>query len=104
SCPTATPVLQVPAGPLLEGDTVTLRCRVRQKNPAPFVRFFHHEKGLAWYIRQTELSLPPLQLRHSGRYRCSVEGRSWPWPPVWDESAPVAVTVHGEHPTPHTSV
>ena len=80
--------------PLLEGDTVTLRCRGWGNNPVTRVRFYTDKKDLAWFQRGTELSLFPLEVQHSGRYRCkgimgSQEARS----------APVTVTVHGEHPT-----
>ncbi|NXR46033.1 FCGR2 protein, partial [Hippolais icterina] len=96
SCPTATAVLQVPAQALLEGDTVTLRCRVRQNESVPVVRFYHDGNYLLWYYRRTELTLPPLQLHHSGHYGCSVSPSFWP--PLWDELAvTVTVTVHGEH-------
>uniref|UniRef100_A0A8D2M1W2 Ig-like domain-containing protein n=1 Tax=Zonotrichia albicollis TaxID=44394 RepID=A0A8D2M1W2_ZONAL len=47
----------------------------------------------------TELTLFPLQLHHSGRYRC----REWVLKDrEWVVSAPVTVTVHGENPTAST--
>uniref|UniRef100_A0A8C3ULN9 Ig-like domain-containing protein n=1 Tax=Catharus ustulatus TaxID=91951 RepID=A0A8C3ULN9_CATUS len=70
SCPTEPLVLQVPARALLEGDTVTLRCRGWQDNPVTGVRFYKDEKDLQGSFRGSELSLPLLQLQHSGRYRC----------------------------------
>ncbi|NXO92473.1 FCRLB protein, partial [Certhia brachydactyla] len=85
SCPTATPVLQVPAGTLLEGDKVTLRCRVRQKESVSVAHFYHDGKLLWRHFGSTELSLSPLQLQHSGRYSCSVRGN--PWSSRWMESA-----------------
>uniref|UniRef100_A0A8C3MVV1 Uncharacterized protein n=1 Tax=Geospiza parvula TaxID=87175 RepID=A0A8C3MVV1_GEOPR len=66
-------VLQVPAQALLEGDTVTLRCRGS--------------------LRRTKLSLSSLQLHHSGRYGCEGLVGSWQ-----SRSAAVTVTAHGEHP------
>uniref|UniRef100_A0A8C3UPR6 Ig-like domain-containing protein n=1 Tax=Catharus ustulatus TaxID=91951 RepID=A0A8C3UPR6_CATUS len=86
-------VLQVPARALLEGDTVTLRCRGWQDNPVTGVRFYKDEKDLQGSFRGSELSLPLLQLQHSGRYRCGGlmdSGKA--------VSTPVTVTVHGEHP------
>ncbi|XP_077048043.1 Fc receptor-like protein 2 [Agelaius phoeniceus] len=81
-------VLQVPARALLEGDTVTLRCRGRQENHLSRVRFYRDEKDLRGSLRGTELSLSPLQLHHSGRYSCAgLVGSSMSW------SAPVTVTV-----------
>uniref|UniRef100_A0A8U7NUZ3 Uncharacterized protein n=1 Tax=Corvus moneduloides TaxID=1196302 RepID=A0A8U7NUZ3_CORMO len=105
-------VLQVPARALLEGDTVTLRCRSWQDKPVTWVSFYREEKQLQQFRDGTKLSLSPLQLYRSGRNRC----RGWVDSEVskgWkeSESAPVTVTVHGEHPTaatltprhPHTS-
>uniref|UniRef100_A0A8C9NR67 Ig-like domain-containing protein n=1 Tax=Serinus canaria TaxID=9135 RepID=A0A8C9NR67_SERCA len=63
-------VLQVPAGTLLEGDTVTLRCRGRWNRPVTEVRFYQDEKDLGGSLNGTELSLSPLQLKHSGSYTC----------------------------------
>ncbi|XP_063276349.1 low affinity immunoglobulin gamma Fc region receptor II-like [Prinia subflava] len=83
-------VLQVPARPLLEGDTVTLRCRVRQVLSVSTVRFYQDEKDLGGSLRGTELSLSPLQLHHSGRYHCRGSVNLWQ-----SQSAPVTVTVHG---------
>uniref|UniRef100_A0A8U7NT20 Uncharacterized protein n=1 Tax=Corvus moneduloides TaxID=1196302 RepID=A0A8U7NT20_CORMO len=105
-------VLQVPARALLEGDTVTLRCRSWQDNPVTSVSFYREEKQLQRFRNGTELSLSPLRLHHSGRYRC----RGWVESSLSrgrkeSVSAPVTVKVHGEHPTaatltprhPHTS-
>uniref|UniRef100_A0A674HRM3 Ig-like domain-containing protein n=1 Tax=Taeniopygia guttata TaxID=59729 RepID=A0A674HRM3_TAEGU len=86
-------VLQVPTRTLLEGDTVTLRCRCRQGNPVSSVFFYHEEKELGEFQNGTELFLSHLQLHHSGRYRC----RGWVNSRVaqgWEDSAPVTVTVH----------
>ncbi|XP_059716766.1 Fc receptor-like A isoform X2 [Haemorhous mexicanus] len=89
SCPTDDLVLQVPARVLLEGDTVTLRCRGRWNSPVTKVRFFKDENNLTRPLNATELSLSPLQLNHSGSYRCKGWVRSWP-----SGSAAVTVTVH----------
>uniref|UniRef100_A0A8U7NV80 Uncharacterized protein n=1 Tax=Corvus moneduloides TaxID=1196302 RepID=A0A8U7NV80_CORMO len=85
-------VLQVPARALLEGDTVTLRCRSWQNNPATWVSFYREEKQLQLFRDGTELSLSPLRLHHSGRYCCrgSVDSEV---SRGWKESAPVTVTV-----------
>ncbi|NWV12078.1 FCGR3 protein, partial [Ptilonorhynchus violaceus] len=69
-CPTDWLVLQVPARALLEGDMVRLRCRRWWDMWVTRVRFYHEEKDLGETLDGTELSLPPLQLNHSGRYRC----------------------------------
>ncbi|NXB50892.1 FCRLA protein, partial [Leucopsar rothschildi] len=76
SCPTERLVLQVPARALLEGDTVTLRCRGWQDKSVTSVRFYKDEKELRGSLRGTELSLSRLQLHNSGRYRCSCSVRS----------------------------
>ncbi|XP_057894472.1 Fc receptor-like protein 2 [Melospiza georgiana] len=82
-------VLQVPALALLEGDTLALRCRCWQDNHLTRVRFYWEEKDLGGSLKGTELSLSPLQLHHSGRYRC--EGLVGSWQSC---SAAVTVTVH----------
>ncbi|XP_031949080.1 high affinity immunoglobulin gamma Fc receptor I-like isoform X21 [Corvus moneduloides] len=89
-------VLQVSARALLEGDTVTLRCRGWQDNPVTSVSFYHEEKQLQRFRDGTELSLSPLRLHDSGRYRC----RGWVESSLSrgrkeSVSAPVTVTVHG---------
>ncbi|KAM4886344.1 LOW QUALITY PROTEIN: low affinity immunoglobulin gamma Fc region receptor III-like [Sylvia borin] len=85
-------VLQVPAQPLLEGDMVTLRCRSWENRLLTHVHFYHEEKDLGEACDGTKLSLSPLQLHHSGRYRC------WGWlsveVPQWENSELVTVTVH----------
>ncbi|NXU92506.1 FCGR3 protein, partial [Xiphorhynchus elegans] len=76
---------------LLEGDTVTLRCRGRGETSVTKVRFFHDGRELRGPLKGTEMSLPPLQMHHGGRYRCGGKVGFWS---VWKESAPVTVTVH----------
>ncbi|KAM4878244.1 Fc receptor-like A [Sylvia borin] len=85
-------VLQLPALLLLEGDTVTLRCRGWQDGTVTGVRFYHEEKDLGGPLNGTELSLSPLQLHHSGSYRCGGWVNSGP-SRSWEMSAPVTVTV-----------
>ncbi|XP_066062569.1 Fc receptor-like protein 4 [Chamaea fasciata] len=85
-------VLQVPTQTLLEGDTVTLRCRVTQDMSVTGVRFYHKETDLGRPVSGTELSLSPLQLHHSGRYLCG--GLVGSGMSQWHNSAPVTVTVH----------
>ncbi|NWW29150.1 FCRLB protein, partial [Falcunculus frontatus] len=63
-------VLQVPARALLEGDTVTLRCRGWRDKSVFWVRFYHGDQEVGRPLDGTELSLSPLQLKHSGHYRC----------------------------------
>ncbi|NXS78792.1 FCRLA protein, partial [Erpornis zantholeuca] len=67
-CPPDQLVLQVPARALLEGDTVTLRCRGWQFMSVTSVSFYREEKEVLVLGNGTELSLSPLQLNHSGRY------------------------------------
>nr|XP_054509142.1 Fc receptor-like protein 4 [Agelaius phoeniceus] len=86
-------VLQVPVRALLEGETLTLRCRYRREISVDSVFFYHGDTELGRLHNRTELSLSPLQLNHSGRYCCKawVKNRvSW----GWEESMPVIVTVH----------
>nr|XP_054509134.1 Fc receptor-like protein 5 [Agelaius phoeniceus] len=88
-------VLQVPARVLLEGDTVTLRCRGYWKSTVTSVSFYHEGKELGVFPDVTEMSLSPLQLSHSGHYSCRGKVGS----SGWRESAPVTVTVHGVPPS-----
>ncbi|NWI00102.1 FCGR3 protein, partial [Tichodroma muraria] len=69
-CPPDPLVLQAPARALLEGDTVTLRCRGSGNKSVTGVSFYHDERKLQGLRDGAELSLSPLQLHHSGRYRC----------------------------------
>ncbi|XP_074415352.1 Fc receptor-like protein 4 isoform X3 [Zonotrichia albicollis] len=85
-------VLQVPAWELLEGDTMTMRCRCWQDMSVTEVRFYHEDKEVGRSLTGTKLSLSPLQLNHSGRYRCGGQVDSKVAP--WMLSAPVTVTVH----------
>ncbi|XP_059727363.1 Fc receptor-like protein 2 isoform X2 [Haemorhous mexicanus] len=85
-------VLQVPARALLEGDTVTLRCRSWQNKRLTDVYFYREEKYLMGPQDGTELSLSPLQLHHSGRYRC--QGHVSHVVSRWSTSELVTVTVH----------
>ncbi|XP_066062783.1 Fc receptor-like protein 4 [Chamaea fasciata] len=86
-------VLQVPTWALLEGDTVTLRCRRWKDSSVTGVQFYRGDEEVRKSFHGTELSLSPLQSNHSGRYRC----KGWVSSGVskgWQESAPVTVTVH----------
>ncbi|XP_074385713.1 Fc receptor-like protein 4 [Zonotrichia albicollis] len=85
-------VLQAPLRALLEGDNVTLRCRGSWKKNVTSVSFYHEGPELRGLPDGAELSLSPLQLKHSGSYRC--RGRVDSWPGRWWRSAPVKVTVH----------
>ncbi|NWI73533.1 FCGR3 protein, partial [Dryoscopus gambensis] len=79
---------------LLEGDTVTLRCRGWRNRTVTGVSFYRDEKELRVLGNGTELSLSPLQLNHSGRYRCRGSVYS-DVSQVWKASVsvPVPVTV-----------
>ncbi|XP_068851573.1 Fc receptor-like protein 2 [Aphelocoma coerulescens] len=91
-------VLQVPARALLEGDTVTLRCRGWQDNPVTEVRFHRDGNDLGKSLWGPELSLSPLQLNNAGRYVC--RGSLKYWSTLSEVSAPVTVTVHELFPVP----
>ncbi|NXP18985.1 FCRLA protein, partial [Scytalopus superciliaris] len=90
-CPTDRLGLQVPARHLLEGDTVTLRCRGQKDTSVTQVQFYH-EGNEVGEVRGAELSLSALQLNHSGRYRC--EGWVGFGPSPWKTSELVTVTVY----------
>ncbi|XP_066063849.1 LOW QUALITY PROTEIN: Fc receptor-like protein 4 [Chamaea fasciata] len=82
-------VLQVPALTLLEGDTVTLRCRAMHDMSVSRVRFYQDGKDRGWALRGAKLFLSPLELHHSGHYHCEVSVGLWP-----SLSPPVTVRVH----------
>uniref|UniRef100_A0A8C3Q8Q6 Uncharacterized protein n=1 Tax=Geospiza parvula TaxID=87175 RepID=A0A8C3Q8Q6_GEOPR len=82
----------VPAWALLEGDTVTLRCRGWRDSPITSVSFYHDGKKLDKLPDGTGLFLSPLQLNHSGSYSCRGWVKYWTKTFLW--SAPVTVTVH----------
>ncbi|KAM4880284.1 low affinity immunoglobulin gamma Fc region receptor II-like [Sylvia borin] len=88
-------VLQVPAWPLMEGDTVTLRCRGWENRTVRGLQFYHGDEEVRMSLNGTELSLSPLLLNHSGSYHCRGEGYSEE-SSSWNRrvSAPVTVTVH----------
>ncbi|XP_038017742.1 low affinity immunoglobulin gamma Fc region receptor II-like isoform X4 [Motacilla alba alba] len=93
-------VLQVPARALLEGDTVTLRCRGWRNSTITSVSFYHEGKELGGLHNGTQLSLSLLQLNHSGRYSCKGQMDYW----GWKESAPVTVTVKVHVPVANATI
>ncbi|NXH95652.1 FCGR2 protein, partial [Pachycephala philippinensis] len=96
-CPTDWLVLQVPAWVQLEGDTVTLCCRVWRNRSIIRVCLYDNKKYLQVSLRGTKLSLLPLRMHHSGCYHCGgwVGSRVSLW---WEKSVLVTVTAQGEHP------
>ncbi|NXB53135.1 FCRLA protein, partial [Leucopsar rothschildi] len=58
-CPLDSVILQVPARALLEGDTVTLRCRGWWNLSVTSVSFYREGKKLGTLHNGTELSLSP---------------------------------------------
>ncbi|XP_041875801.1 Fc receptor-like protein 4 isoform X7 [Corvus kubaryi] len=87
-------VLQAPAWALLEGDTVTLRCRSWKDKPVTEVQFYRDGNDLGRSPWGTELFLSPLQLNNTGRYRCRGRVKDWMIQTL-TVSEPVTVTVHG---------
>ncbi|XP_055792988.1 Fc receptor-like protein 5 [Salvelinus fontinalis] len=89
-------ILESPAYPMTEGDSVTLRCtnRYQETNPIPKVDFY--KDGVFIRIETTgEMTIPTVSKSDEGFYKCkSNEGES---PESW-------VTVRGVTPGPSTSV
>ncbi|XP_055792990.1 Fc receptor-like protein 4 [Salvelinus fontinalis] len=89
-------ILESPAYPMTEGDSVTLRCtnRYQETNPIPKVDFY--KDGI--FIRNEttlEMTIPAVSKSDEGSYKCKFnEGES---PESW-------VTVRGVTPGPSTSV
>ncbi|XP_039562382.1 high affinity immunoglobulin epsilon receptor subunit alpha-like isoform X2 [Passer montanus] len=94
-------VLQVPARVLLQGETMTMRCRYRQDISVHEVFFYREETELVRIHNGTQLSLTPLQLNHTGCYHCRV-WMNYGVSQGWEKSALVTVTVNGEHLTAAT--
>ncbi|KAL9823255.1 Fc receptor-like protein 3 isoform 2-T2 [Geothlypis trichas] len=93
-------VLQVPAWALLEGDTVTLRCRGWRNKNVTSVSFYHEETKLRGFRNGTELSLSPLQLSHSGNYSCEGWVEYWTSETLWrSETVTMTVAVRGVPPS-----
>ncbi|XP_045078195.1 low affinity immunoglobulin gamma Fc region receptor II-c-like [Coregonus clupeaformis] len=89
-------ILESPAYPMTEGDSVTLRCtnRNQETNPNPKVDFY--KDGVLIRNETTgEMTIPAVSKSNEGFYKCkSTEGES---PESW-------VTVRGITPGPSTSV
>ncbi|XP_045077998.1 basement membrane-specific heparan sulfate proteoglycan core protein-like isoform X2 [Coregonus clupeaformis] len=89
-------ILENPAYPMTEGDSVTLRCtnRYQETNPNPKVVFY--KDGVLIRNETTgEMTIPAVSKSDEGFYKCkSTEGES---PESW-------VTVRGITPGPSTSV
>ncbi|KAF4804592.1 low affinity immunoglobulin gamma Fc region receptor III-like isoform X6 [Turdus rufiventris] len=91
-------VLQVSAVAVMEGDTVTLRCRAWRNNSITSVSFYHDGKELGTLQNGTELSLSPLQLKHSGHYHCKGRVYNVPVANATITPGPPALQVHPGYP------
>ncbi|MGH0176388.1 UNVERIFIED_CONTAM: hypothetical protein FKN15_072834 [Acipenser sinensis] len=92
-------ILQTPPQPVIEGDTLTLRCRVWSYT-ATRVVFYKDNKQLQSRAG-TELSVDHVSKSDEGSYRC----RAWWWNTAsrtepWSESAEVRVSVRADTPEP----
>ncbi|XP_038851199.1 sialoadhesin-like [Salvelinus namaycush] len=89
-------ILESPAYPMTEGDTVTLRCTNRYQETNPITKVDFYKDGI--FIRNEttgEMTIPAVSKSDEGFYKCkSNEGES---PESW-------VTVRGVTPGPSTSV
>ena len=56
-----------PAGPVLEGSTVTINCRATDKHPLDIVRLVRVVDDIAYELTTNELLSPTF--RNTGRYR-----------------------------------
>jgi len=56
-----------PAGPVLEGSTVTINCRAMDKHPLDIVRLVRVVDDVAYELTTNELLSPTF--RDTGRYR-----------------------------------
>ncbi|XP_058867974.1 high affinity immunoglobulin epsilon receptor subunit alpha-like [Acipenser ruthenus] len=87
-------ILQTPPQPVIEGDSLTLRCRVWDYT-ATRVDFYKENEVLQSQAG-TELSVDHVSKSDEGSYKCRAEWR-WDSSPYSDDSAEVRVSVRGRH-------
>ncbi|XP_058874510.1 Fc receptor-like protein 3 isoform X2 [Acipenser ruthenus] len=94
-------ILQTPTQPVFEGDSLTLRCRVRYGYTATKVVFYKDNKELQSQA-DTELSVNPVSKSDEGSYKC----RAWSsqYYHYSGDSAEVRVSVRERFSTPTLTV
>ncbi|KAK6477877.1 low affinity immunoglobulin gamma Fc region receptor II-like [Huso huso] len=85
-------ILQTPSQPVFEGDTLTLKCLIRDGYKATRVIFYKYNRELQSRA-DTELSVDRVSKSDKGSYKCTAE---WRWDsPYSDDSTEVQVSVRG---------
>ncbi|XP_058867971.1 Fc receptor-like protein 6 [Acipenser ruthenus] len=97
-------ILQTPSQPVIEGDTLTLRCLIRNGYKAARVAFYKDNNQLQ-YRAGTARSVDRVSKSDEGSYRC----KAWWWNTAsrtesWSESAEVWVSVRELFSTPTLTV
>ncbi|KAK6477880.1 Fc receptor-like protein 5 isoform X1, partial [Huso huso] len=93
-------ILQTPSQPVIEGDTLTLRCLIRNGYKATRLIFYKDNNQLQ-YRAGTAQSVDRVSKSDEGSYRC----KAWWWITAsrtesWSESAEVRVSVREGQPKP----
>uniref|UniRef100_A0A8C8YK13 Fc receptor like A n=1 Tax=Prolemur simus TaxID=1328070 RepID=A0A8C8YK13_PROSS len=87
-------IIQGPAMPTFEGDSLVLRCQAWQDWPLTQVTFYRDGSALGPPGPNRELSIAVVQQADSGHYHCSAIFRS-PGPGSPETASSVAITVQG---------
>ncbi|XP_021100363.1 Fc receptor-like A isoform X1 [Heterocephalus glaber] len=92
-------ILQGPAAPIFEGDSLVLHCQAWQDWPLTQVTFHRDGSALGPPGPKREFSIAVVQEADSGHYHCSGIFRS-PGPGSPETASPVSVTVQELFPAP----
>ncbi|MGH0165671.1 UNVERIFIED_CONTAM: hypothetical protein FKN15_070518 [Acipenser sinensis] len=92
-------ILQTPPQPVIEGDTLTLRCRIPYGSKLTWVTFHKDNKEIQSQA-DTELSVDRVSKSDEGSYKC----RAWWESHYFGESAEVRVSVRVRFSTPTLTV
>uniref|UniRef100_A0A2K6EJI4 Fc receptor like A n=1 Tax=Propithecus coquereli TaxID=379532 RepID=A0A2K6EJI4_PROCO len=87
-------IIQGPAMPIFEGDSLVLRCQAWQDWPLTQVTFYRDGSALGPPGPNREFSIAVVQQVDSGHYHCSAIFRS-PGPGSPETASTVAITVQG---------
>ncbi|KAG7235282.1 hypothetical protein INR49_002854 [Caranx melampygus] len=67
-------ILVSPVHPVAEGESITLRCKMRSEGSASYLFFYKDDKLIQNDTRE-ELTIPAVSKSHEGFYKCGGKGR-----------------------------